>query len=469
MTSSPALPPAAPRWPVVTAAGEARAALSGAQPERVWALADDQVAEAVRVLAQLHASTEAQLVAVVAEAKSRGLGVGEGWGSRDWLRMHAPQLSTRTLADLDVVAGAVGQRRLGAVVEAVAAGADPRQVDAAEGALEIGKAAQIVRFHERHRAMADPQPLDDSVVTMVQEGRGRDGLSEKQLAVVIRHTADLIEPDRLVEHDADLRRAHRSLTKGSGPMGLWRYTMILDDEGAAIVDSAVDALAKPIVDPETGERDPRRPETRRADALLELVRCAAGSEDVPSRAKTSVVVTIGLDALQGRCRGAGLTLGDELLTTDTVRRLACDAQVVPAVMGARGEVLALGRAERLFNRAQVRHLWLRDRGCTFPGCTRLAKWCDAHHLVHWADDGPTDCDNGALLCQSHHTVVHRNRYAGEVLHGPRGEYVRWDLTPGSYDRQLEARAIHASARAARDSGATSNPADGGSGEPPPRP
>jgi hypothetical protein len=308
--------------------------------------------------------------------------------------------------------------------------------------------------------MADAVPLAETVTTMVEAARGHDGLTEKQLAVVIRHAADIIEPDRLVEHDADVRRAHRSFTKSSGPTGMWRYTMILDDEGAAIVDSAVDALSKPVVDAETGERDPRRSETRRADALLDLVRCAVGSDEVPGRAKTSVVVTIGLDALQRRCRGAGLTLGEELLSVDTVRRLACDAQVVPAVLGTRGEVLSLGQAERLFNRAQIRHLWLRDRGCSFPGCTRPAKWCDAHHLVHWLDDGPTDCDNGALLCQSHHTVIHRNRYAGEVVHGPRGEFVRWDLSPGSYDRMLEGRAT-----AARDPGAVEPGAQPGAVEP----
>ena len=224
-------------------------------------------------------------------------------------------------------------------------------------------------------------------------------------------------------------------------MGLWRYTMVLDDEGAAIVDSAVDALAKPLPDPETGDRDMRTPAARRADALLELVRCAVGSDDAPAKSRTSVVVTVGLDALQGRCRGAGLTLGGDLISIETVRRLACDAQVVPAVLGTRGEVLDLGQAQRLFTRAQVRHLWLRDRGCSFPGCTRPPKWADAHHLIHWADGDATDVANGALLCQAHHTVVHRNRYAGEVVEGSRGQFVRWDLTPGSYDA-LPVRLAH---------------------------
>lgn len=440
MAISPDLPApsALPEWPVLSAAREAESALSRAVPTRVWSLSEEQVTQALEALARLHASSEALMVTVLADARSRGLGTGEGWGPRDWLRMHAPALGGRLAADLDVVAEAVGEPRLGEVVAAVTAAADPRSADAVQ-ALEVGKAAQVARFHQRWRAMADPGPLADTVSTLVAVSRGPDGLSEKQLGVVIRRTAQLLEPDRLVEHDAAVRRAHRSLVKGPGPMGMWRYTMLLDDEGAAIVDSAVDALSKPLPDAESGERDERTAPTRRADALLELVRCAVGAQDTPAKAKTSVVVTIGLDALRGVCRGAGLTLGDDLLSTETVRRLACDAQVIPAVLGSRGEVLDLGRAERLFSRAQVRYLWLRDRRCTFPGCTRPPKWCAAHHLVHWVDGGPTDTDHGALLCERHHTVVHERRYAGEVVHGPRGDHVRWDLTPGSYDEYLRAR------------------------------
>ncbi|MGO4340292.1 HNH endonuclease signature motif containing protein [Pedococcus sp. 2YAF34] len=106
-------------------------------------------------------------------------------------------------------------------------------------------------------------------------------------------------------------------------------------------------------------------------------------------------------------------------------------------------------------RAQVRHLWLRDRGgCTFPGCTRPAGWTDAHHLVHWADGGPTSIDNAALLCRAHHSIVHTHRYSARITHdndGDDGENggngdgsgtrtgrprVEWDLTPGSYETAL---------------------------------
>ncbi|WP_091781794.1 HNH endonuclease [Pedococcus dokdonensis] len=61
-----------------------------------------------------------------------------------------------------------------------------------------------------------------------------------------------------------------------------------------------------------------------------------------------------------------------------------------------------------------------------------------HHLIHWADGGPTDLTNAALLCRAHHTVVHRQRYPGHVIDTSHGPAVHWDLVPGGYDDRLEA-------------------------------
>ncbi|WP_457253117.1 DUF222 domain-containing protein [Pedococcus sp. P5_B7] len=419
--------------PVLSAAKGARDALAGARSERLWALSDAELEETMTVLGDVHAGSETRLAAVMTEAKSRGLGVGEGWGPQDWARKQAPRLGARLVSDLDTVAEIASEPRLAEVREAVEAGARPGATEA----LPVAKAAMITRFHRGVRSLAEPHHLEDATAALLWGARGHDGMPEKSLAIAIRRTADLLRPDRLVEHEAEVRRAHRALDKAKGPLGMWRYTLMLDDEGAAIVDAAVDALAKPQKDPDTGDYDPRTPGARRADALIDLVRRAVSAPDgVPRQAKTSLLVTIKLDELQQLCRGAGLTVGGEPVPIETVRRLACDAQVIPAVLGTRGEILEQGRAERLFNRAQIRHLWLRDQHCTFPGCTRPASWCDAHHLLHWADGGPTDTAHGALLCQRHHTVVHSNRYAGEVVRGLSGPFVKWDLTPGSYDVQL---------------------------------
>lgn len=99
-----------------------------------------------------------------------------------------------------------------------------------------------------------------------------------------------------------------------------------------------------------------------------------------------------------------------------------------------------GRAVRFFTPAQVRRLWLRDRGCTYPGCDAPPQWADAHHLVHWADFGPSNLANAALLCERHHTIVHTRRLAGRLVRDADGEHVVWDLTRGSYDELLARRA-----------------------------
>ena len=114
--------------------------------------------------------------------------------------------------------------------------------------------------------------------------------------------------------------------------------------------------------------------------------------------------------------------------------------LIPTVLGGAGEVLELGRAVRLFTPAQTRRLWLRDRCCTYPGCGMPGTWTDAHHLRHWADGGPSNLSNAALLCQRHHTIVHTRRYAGRFVQDEAGTRVEWDLTAGSYDQLLAVRA-----------------------------
>jgi hypothetical protein len=77
------------------------------------------------------------------------------------------------------------------------------------------------------------------------------------------------------------------------------------------------------------------------------------------------------------------------------------------VLDSPSQVLDLGRATNDWTIAQRRGLAIRDRGCVAPGCDRAPFACQAHHRVRWVDGGPTDIDNGALLCDFHHHRVHR--------------------------------------------------------------
>jgi hypothetical protein len=127
----------------------------------------------------------------------------------------------------------------------------------------------------------------------------------------------------------------------------------------------------------------------------------------PAPPRARIGVTITLDALRAGLAGAGLLDTGGTLSAAELRRLACQAAVIPIVLGGDGQVLDVGRATRTWNPAQERGIYARDRACVAPGCDRPPAACQIHHRWAWADGGPTDIANSALLCLFHHQQVHR--------------------------------------------------------------
>jgi hypothetical protein len=160
-------------------------------------------------------------------------------------------------------------------------------------------------------------------------------------------------------------------------------------------------------------RDPREFGVRMWDALVEACRRLQTAELLPEShgAAPRTVVTIPLADLQRDLEDAGgLLPGGRPLSAQAARRIACDTELIPVVLGAEAQVLDVGRAQRLVTTAIWHALVARDQHCVFPGCTRLPEACDAHHVIHWADGGPTSLDNLALLCRRHHTTVHQTAW-----------------------------------------------------------
>ncbi|MEV6970081.1 DUF222 domain-containing protein, partial [Hamadaea sp. NPDC051192] len=168
-----------------------------------------------------------------------------------------------------------------------------------------------------------------------------------------------------------------------------------------------------------GEPDLRSAGARRADALVEVCQRIMNAGELPDNGgeKPHLTVTLPWDALQAKV-GAGLLDTGDLLTPETVRRLACDAMIIPAVLGGDGQVLDVGRARRLIDGPLRRALVLRDKGCAFPGCDRPPQWCHGHHLKAWADGGTTCLANSVLLCGFHHREIHHGHW--EVRMRPDG-------------------------------------------------
>ena len=111
--------------------------------------------------------------------------------------------------------------------------------------------------------------------------------------------------------------------------------------------------------------------------------------------------------------------GETSIARVVAQRLACGAR--RRVYGMRrrpdgGVDIELGRSQRLFSRAQRRSIWLRDRGCAYPDCG-VVRGCQLHHILEWEHDGPTNTDNGVMLCRSHHRLVHEHAWTVEIVDG----------------------------------------------------
>uniref|UniRef100_UPI0012970D6E HNH endonuclease signature motif containing protein n=1 Tax=Ornithinicoccus halotolerans TaxID=1748220 RepID=UPI0012970D6E len=186
-----------------------------------------------------------------------------------------------------------------------------------------------------------------------------------------------------------------------------RFVITCEPEGAATIRAILTSpLAAPA--PDTDGPDPRTAPQRRYDALLTVLgRGMTSPEGTPTTTKASLVITLPYDVLRQQLTGTGTTLTGQLLSASVVRKLACQAEIIPMVLGSDSEVLDQGRATRTVTKGQLVRLWHRDGGCTYPGCSTPPHWCHAHHIRWWTrDHGPTDINNLTLLCARHHTHVH---------------------------------------------------------------
>ncbi|HEX5985763.1 MAG TPA: DUF222 domain-containing protein, partial [Nocardioides sp.] len=263
------------------------------------------------------------------------------------------------------------------------------------------------------------------IVTVIDRLPVSPSLRDEAERVLIGHAATLnaTELRKAGEHllevldpDGTARTDERALDRLERSAHLGRFLTIAEDgiggvrlrgrgtvEDATLIKTALFALAapQPGPDPDTGQgdRDLRDHGARCWDALVELSLRAQETDGLlPDQhgAKPRLTITVGLDSLRAGTGAATLETGDTI-SVAALRRLACDAAIVPAVLGNHGEVLDVGRTQRLVTAGIWKALTLRDRHCRFPGCRRMPLACDAHHLQHWADGGATSLDNLVLL------------------------------------------------------------------------
>jgi hypothetical protein len=219
-----------------------------------------------------------------------------------------------------------------------------------------------------------------------------------------RHTDAEHETDRDEE-----RFQARSLTISRQRDGSGRIEGILDPEGLALVRASIRAL--------TGrtDGDQRTLAQRRADALVSMARITLDNlQPTPGRKRSrpKVIATIAyLDLLTGNGGGSlDTNHGRTVVSTETIRRLACDAGIHRLIHAPDGTTLDYGRQTRTVSDSLFDQLVIRDHGCRLDGCTAPPSACDAHHAVPWLELGETELDNLILACWYHHHLLHEQHW-----------------------------------------------------------
>jgi hypothetical protein len=112
-----------------------------------------------------------------------------------------------------------------------------------------------------------------------------------------------------------------------------------------------------------------------------------------------------------------------------VRRLACDAGILPAVMGGNSLVKDMGRATRTATSAQRARSAAMHATCAHPGCGVEFSRCRIHHVTFWGEHlGPTDEDNPLPVCDKHHHLIHEG---GWTLTMTPDRVATWSLPDGT--------------------------------------
>ena len=412
-------------------------------------MSDTGLVRVIESLAQLRRDAEALLAHAAAEAAHRSdpsFGVdalAKQHGFRNAVQLLASATGATTTDASNLIRVGEGTRERQAFTGERLPARHPFVAEALNtGALSIDGASAICGMLDRVAPRAECDRVARYEAELV---RFADGTSFSLLMRAVKLAEARLDPGGVEPRDESLRE-QRSLVIHEDPSGMVRLQASLDPVTAAPIKAAIESLVGEVLrrrrpsatgtadGPSDGADgcgavldDERSIPQLQADALADLARHCLGCGGIPEAAKTTVVVRMSLDSLRTGLGVASVDGLDQPISAGAARRLAADAQLVPVVLGGESVPLDLGRWRRLFTASQRIALAERDGGCA--SCGRNVADVDAHHIDWWERDaGPTDLENGVMLCSFCHHTVHRE---GWQIRATRNEV--WFIPPPHVD------------------------------------
>ena len=414
----------------------------------VWADAGDAgdlsrtqlvaVTEALGVLHRRTGAMLAEVAACVAHESRTELGA-DSLAKEQGFRTAAQLIATTTGASTGdasrlVKVGEATAPRTNLVGDRLPAKYPAAQQALASGALTAQAVAVIIALLDRVRLTIGVDKTADAERLLVDKAAG---LSHDDVRRLVARAEAWLDPDGVAGREQE-QRDRRSLSIYERDGRIHFDGDVDAATGAPIVAavngyvSAMFAARKNAIDPDAADADHRSVAALRADALSAICAHALGCEnEAPALAGATVVVRVDLKDLTDGTGYATIDGSDLPISIATVRQLAASGGVLPCVLGTDGEILDWGRRLRFFTPAQRLALADRDGGCAMcglpPSMTR------AHHIRWWKrDTGPTNLDNGILLCESCHHRIHDNDW--DIRIDGTGRHSRvWFIPPPHVD------------------------------------
>ncbi|CAB4703209.1 MAG: DUF222 domain-containing protein [Actinobacteria bacterium] len=409
---------------------QARACLDEARAVEVAGVDEGELPFAIGELAALESQAAALRLTLSAEAERRRLAVRSGaTGTDAW----AAALTGDTR---EVWAGGLRIARL--LRDKYAA----TRAAYAEGRLRSDQVRVIVNAAEQAPPEATHEQIATAETILVDKATGvgtRSGrpMNARRLRQVARRMFDPVDRDLADRHEAIMlgresahARRETYLSLHDNGDGTWSGRFVVPELHGSLLRQALDRLRAPrrLTRDRDGRTlvDPSAPAglggyELDGAALCELV------EHLPTvgHAANGVtsLVTIGLEALRGE-PGAGRLDTGTRITASEARRLACEAGLVPVVLGGESVPLDLGRERRLHSSHQRRALAVVHDTCAVDGCERPFAWCEIHHPLPWSQGGRTDLSNAVPLCGWHHQRAHDDHFELRRASG-----IGWRLHP----------------------------------------
>ena len=389
--------------PVAAAVAAAEAALDLIAGAPIYSMTAAEVAKTLAALRRLEAKTAALTMGALHHAET--LDVGPSAGATDTASWWANQTrQTKRTAHHRAALAEQLDRDHAPVRDAMAHGHVSE-----EQAVVIVRGVDALPLEHRRRA-------EDHLIEVAPD---HDPLALKRLA---DHILEVVAPEIAEEHELAALEREEALA-----LEKCRFTMSDDGHGLChgrfTLPSVVGALLKQAVLANSSPKHRQHSGTPRGmgHGFCEYVnRYPIDRLPQAGGVDATVVVTMTMENLLGDNSPARLDTGDRL-TAALARKLACEAEIIPIVLGGKSQILDQGRARRFHTKAQRIAIAQRDHTCTADGCDWPAAMCHVHHNLPWSKGGKTTVQDGRLLCPRHHTYAHNPKYEMKTI--PNGRVV----------------------------------------------